>query len=443
MFRFALCTSLLLVATLSSALLSNPPNIIVVMADDLGYGDLSCYDGWIPTPNLDRLAMDGVRMTDFHSSGNVCSPTRAGLLTGRYQQRAGIPGVIYADASKPVHHHGLQPEEITFAEMFRDAGYATAIFGKWHLGYSPQYNPIRHGFDQFVGYVSGNVDFFSHIDQAGNFDWWKQDQPFHEDGYTTKLITRHAVEFITANHKRPFCLYVPHEAPHYPYQGPNDQAERTVGGTFENRGRREDVRAAYREMVVELDRSVGEIRETLHQLELTDNTFVIFLSDNGATKNGSNGPLRGFKGSNWEGGHRVPCMAAWPNQISAGQVCESLSISLDIMPTILAAAGIQPPAARPLDGINLLPVWQDQQSLPARQLVWNGRAIRDETWKLLVTGNRPETVALYNLKNDLGETTDVSAQYPERTKQMRDALAAWKMDVAKNATRQPSVPESP
>ncbi|MCA9199830.1 MAG: sulfatase-like hydrolase/transferase [Planctomycetales bacterium] len=416
---------------------------MVIMADDLGYGDLSCYDGWIPTPNLDRLAMDGVRMTDFHSSGNVCSPTRAGLLTGRYQQRAGIPGVIYADASKPVHHHGLQPEEITFAEMFQDADYATAIFGKWHLGYSPQYNPIRHGSDQFVGYVSGNVDFFSHVDQAGNFDWWKQDQPFHEDGYTTKLITRHATEFIEANRDRPFCLYVPHETPHYPYQGPNDRAERTVGGTFQNRGHRQDIRTAYREMVIELDHSVGQIRETLRRLNLTKNTLVIFLSDNGATKHGSNGPLRGFKGSNWEGGHRVPCMAAWPSQIPGGQVTDTLSISLDVMPTMLAAAGIEQSDVRPPDGVNLLPVWKDQKTLPARPLVWNGQAIRDAEWKLMVTGNGPDSFSLYNLKNDLGETNDVSAQHPERTRQMRDALVEWKKDVAKNATGQPRLTESP
>ena len=192
------------------------------MADDLGYGDLSTYGGWIDVPSIDRLAAEGLKFTDFHSNGAVCSPTRAALLTGRYQQRAGIPIVVFADPERETHRDGLQPIEYTFAEMLKDQGYATGMFGKWHLGYYPHDNPIHNGFDLFRGYVSGNVDFFSHVDGAGTFDWWHQDEKSDEKGYVTTLINQHAVQFIEDNKDRPFCLYIPHEAPHYPYQGPGD-----------------------------------------------------------------------------------------------------------------------------------------------------------------------------------------------------------------------------
>jgi arylsulfatase A-like enzyme len=199
-----------------------PPNIVLVLADDMGYGDASCYGNEaFRTPCLDALAAKGMRFLDFHSSGPVCSPTRAGLLTGRYQQRAGIPGVIYADP-KQNRHHGLQVEEITFAELLQKAGYATAVCGKWHLGYQKQYNPVHHGFGRFRGYVSGNVDYISHYDRMEIYDWWDGLELVEEEGYSTHLITEHAVRFIEENRRRPFCLYVAHEAPHSPWQGPPD-----------------------------------------------------------------------------------------------------------------------------------------------------------------------------------------------------------------------------
>ena len=193
------------------------------MADDLGYGDVGCYGSRRnQTPQIDALARDGMRFTDFHSSGTVCSPTRAGLLTGRYQQRSGIPAVITAANHRDV---GLPLEEITFAERLKKAGYGTAMFGKWHLGYERRFNPIHQGFEQFRGYVSGNVDYVSHVDQTGIADWWDGDKLVPEQGYSTELITKHAVEYIEQNRERPFCLYVAHEAPHYPYQGPGDKAD--------------------------------------------------------------------------------------------------------------------------------------------------------------------------------------------------------------------------
>lgn len=413
------------------------PNIIVIMADDLGYGDLSSYDGWIQTPHIDRLASRGLRFTDFHSSGNVCSPTRAGLMTGRYQQRAGIPGVVFADPKRAQHLHGLQQSETTFGELFSDAGYQTAIFGKWHLGYYPKYNPVRHGFGEFRGYVSGNVDFFSHIDQAGNYDWWHQDKKVEEKGYTTHLITKHAVRFIEENQEKPFFLYVPHEAPHYPYQGPNDSAERSVDGKFATSGARKDVKNAYREMVVEMDKGVGEVIATLNRLELDKRTLVFFFSDNGANKNGSNTPLRGAKGSNWEGGHRVPCIAWWPETIRPGMQTDQLAISLDILPTAMAAANIPTPGDMDFDGVNLLPAIRGKVKPVARQLFWNGKAMRDGNWKLVLSGKGGPKTGLYDLSVDIAEKNNVADEHPERVKAMRQAIAAWTADMEATATPQP------
>ena len=431
---------LLVAVQLATPAFAAKPNFVVIMADDLGYGDLSPYGGWIKVPHLEALAASGMTFSDFHSSGNVCSPTRAGLMTGRYQQRANIPGVVFADPKRDVHYHGLQAEEVTFAELLRDAGYSTAIFGKWHLGYLPKYNPVHQGFDLFRGYVSGNVDFFSHVDQAGVFDWWQQDQLQQEEGYTTHLITQHAVKFIEDNRDRPFCLYLPHEAPHYPYQGPNDPPLRSVGGDFDLNGERKDIKAAYSEMVVEMDKGVGEVVATLNRLGLAENTLVLFFSDNGANNRGSNGPLRGFKGTNWEGGHRVPCIASWPGRIAAGSKTEQLSISLDVMPTLLEAAGVSAPKERPLDGKSLLPVLLEGKSLGQRQLVWNGKAIRDGQWKLIVDGKGAKGVGLYDLASDLGEEMNVAKRYPERTEKLVAALKAWEADVADGATPQPDKP---
>jgi arylsulfatase A len=441
-FRMWIRASLAAVLTslLVTPVFAAPPNFVVIMADDLGYGDISPFDGWIKTPQLEALAASGMTFSDFHSSGNVCSPTRAGLMTGRYQQRAGIPGVVFADPTSDVHYHGLQTEEVTFAEVLKEAGYATAIFGKWHLGYDPKYNPVHQGFDLFRGYVSGNVDFFSHVDQAGTYDWWHQDTQVEEEGYVTHLITKHAVQFLEDNRDRPFCLYLPHEAPHYPYQGPNDPPLRSVGGQFDLKGERKDIKAAYSEMVVEMDRSVGEIVATLKRLGLTENTLILFFSDNGANQNGSNGPLRGAKASNWEGGHRVPCIASWPGKIAAGAKTDQLSISLDVMPTLLEAAGLSAPQERPLDGISLLPVLLEGKLLGERQLVWNGRAIRDGQWKLIVDGKGAKGVGLYDLASDLGEQNNLAKQHPERTERLLAALKAWQVDVADGATPQSNKP---
>lgn len=440
--RSALVIAALAIAVASSTCAAETeetrPNFVVIMADDLGYGDLSPYGGWIKVPHLERLAAGGMQFSDFHSSGNVCSPTRAGLLTGRYQQRAGIPGVVFADPNREAHLHGLQTSEVTFAELLKSSGYSTAIFGKWHLGYFPRYNPIHHGFDLFRGYVSGNVDFFSHVDQAGHYDWWHQDRHAQEEGYVTHLITRHATAFIRDHKDKPFCLYLPHEAPHYPYQGPHDSAERKVGDVKRTSGSRKDIRNAYREMVEEMDKGVGAVLAELRKHGLEKNTLILFFSDNGANRNGSNGPLRGSKGSDWEGGHRVPCIACWPGRIQAGTRNDDLAISLDVMPTLLEAAGVEIPEGHRLDGVSLLPTLEGTKSLGDRQLFWNGQAMRDGHWKLIVNGRGAQGTGLYDLSRDIGEKKNLAMSEPERVRKMRASLEAWKVDVSSGATVQPA-----
>jgi len=416
------------------------PNIIVILADDLGYGDTSTYGGWIDTPHLDKLAAEGMKLTDFHSSGNVCSPTRAGLLTGRYQQRAGIPTVINADPNVAAHRLGLQTCEVTFAELLWQAGYSTAVFGKWHLGYSKRFNPLHHGFDRFRGYVSGNIDYISHYDRMGVYDWWEGLELIEEEGYSTHLITRHAVRFIEENTDRPFCLYVAHEAVHGPYQGPDDPAIRGPRAQRRPKGRpsgKSDAKRAYRQMMEEMDKGIGQVVDTIERLGLADKTFVFFFSDNGATPLGSNGPLRGFKGSDWEGGHRVPAVAWWPGRIQAGSTSHQLAISIDLMPTMLALAGASVPEGHRLDGVDLSPVLFEGKSLGNRKLFWNGNAMRDGPWKLIRRGRGAQGVGLYNLDEDLGEQDNLAEKYPQRVRQMLAEIAAWQENVTATATAQP------
>ena len=445
--RWVWAVAFVLVATATSPAWSAPsrprPNFVIIMADDMGYGDAGCYGKPAQeTPNIDALARAGLRFTDFHSSGAVCSPTRAGLLTGRYQQRAGIPGVILAGADQN-RHHGLHPKEVTFAELLKEAGYATGIVGKWHLGYEKQFNPLRHGFDRFRGYVSGNIDYHSHLDRTGVMDWWDGLEVRDEPGYSTHLITRQAVGFIEEHRDRPFCLYVAHEAPHDPYQGPNDPPIRVAGKTVREDREAGQAERARKEMMREMDVGVGEVARALSRLGLAERTLVLFLSDNGATARGSNGPLRGHKGSLWEGGHRVPGIACWAGKIKAGGTTDATAICLDVMPTILELAGAAPPASHRLDGVSLAPLLLEGKPLPERTLFWEHggtRAVRRGPWKLVAGakrgGNAP-AASLFNLREDLAEANDLAASEPERVRSMLEAADAWERDVAAGATKQP------
>ncbi len=418
-------------STVSSAALAAEPNtqpqtnFVIILADDLGYGDLGCYGGDIPTPALDQLSASGLRFTDFHSSGNVCSPTRAGLVTGRYQQRAGIPGVINADPKLPVYHTGLSTAEITFAEILAECGYATAIMGKWHLGYAKKFNPRHHGFDRFRGFVSGNIDYFSHYDRMERHDWWDGTELVEEVGYSTHLITDHAIDFIEQNQQRPFCLYIAHEAVHSPWQGPHDPV---VRGPHKQPGAQLDPQRGFRDMLIELDGGVARVINTIDRLQLGERTLIVFCSDNGPA-GGSAGPLRGRKGSNWEGGHRVPALARWTGMIDAGATCDALCITLDLMPTMLSIAGASLPTNHHLDGVDLMPVMTDGKNLDGRKLFWNGVAMREGPWKL-ITPKGAKQPSLYNLADDLAEAKDLADQYPDRVRAMAQDLATWTREVS-------------
>ncbi len=406
------------------------PNIILIMADDLGYGDIGCYGGWIPTPNIDALARNGMRFTDYHSNGAVCSPTRAALLTGRYQQRCGIDAVVTAKG--PARETGMAQKEITFAEVLKQRGYVTGLFGKWHVGYRVEFNPTKQGFDEFIGYVSGNVDYHTHIDQAQIADWWKGAEKTPEEGYVTDLITKHAVDFIQRHKDEPFCLYLPHEAPHYPYQGRQDPPERLPGGRKGAKTKGPKIKRAYREMVEIMDQSIGRVVETVKTLGLERDTFIFFCSDNGANKQGKNTPLRGFKGGLWEGGHRVPAIACWPGRIKPGTTCDQTVLGMDLFPTMASLARANLPPGIELDGLDLTNVLTRDAQLPERTVFWeykNQRAARRGPWKLLIQGN---TEQLFNLDDDLGEQNDLAPRHPDIVASLGAELAAWERDVSTN-----------
>lgn len=413
------------------------PNFVIIMADDLGYGDIACFGNTkINTPNIDALARNGIRFTDFHSNGAVCSPTRAALLTGRYQQRSGVEGVITAKSHRD---KGMALAETTFAEVLRPAGYTTGMFGKWHLGYPARYNPVHQGFSEFTGFVSGNVDYHSHVDQEMYLDWWQGDRIDNEPGYLTDLVTNYGITFIKKHQAQQFCLYLAHGAPHYPYQGRQDPAIRQAGGQRPGR-EASDVERRYKEMIEVMDEGVGRIVSTLKGLGLQENTMVFFLSDNGPTGRvislfNSTGPLRGSKGTVWEGGHRVPAVASWPGHIPVGRVSHETAMGMDLLVTMASLARAPLPTDRPVDGVDLSPVLLGKGSLAPRTLFWRagrGKVARRGPWKLLVQGQKAQ---LFNLDDDIGETRDLGQAHPEVLAELLKTLEAWEADVSQGVTR--------
>lgn len=407
-------------------------NVILIVADDLGYGDLGCYGNQvIQTPHLDALAAQGIRFTDFHANGPVCTPTRAALLTGKYQQRSGLEGVLYVKGE--TRSAGLDPSVTTLADLMQREGYATGIMGKWHLGYEPAYSPVQHGFDEFYGYLSGNIDYISHYDGAAIYDWWHNLDTLAETGYVTDLITRHAVDFIRRHQREPFFLYVAHEAPHAPYQGRNDPGLRAPGKSFPYAGNVADKAAAYKEMVEVLDEGIGEIMRTVRALALAENTLVLFLSDNGAVPAyGNNGILNGHKGSLFEGGQRVPAIA-WREGNILPRVSDATLMSFDIMPTVLAACNIRVPDDLALDGIDIAPVFAGADHLPDRDLFWRyreQRAVRRGNWKLLLT--KKDTL-LFNLEADPTEDANVLGDYRALADTLHKSLAQWEAEIERGA----------
>ena len=407
------------------------PNVVFILADDLGYADVGCYGATdIRTPNIDRLRAQGVKFTDFYANGPVCTPTRCGLMTGRYQQRIG--GLEYA-INSGMKGLGLPGNEKTIANYLRDGGYATAMSGKWHLGTEKQNRPTQHGFERFFGLLSGNHDYFTHRENNGAPDLWMGNRPVQIEGYSTDLITRYALQFMQEMKDQPFFLYVAYNAPHFPYEGPNDK-----GTTFE---RKEwpikGSRKIYIQMVEEMDKGIGEILQALDRDGLAQNTLVIFASDNGGITYSHNGPLAKRKGDVWEGGIRVPCIARLPGVIQPGSESKQVGITMDWTATIAAMAGVSAPKDKPFDGIDLLPILSGKSPQTPRTLFWRRVepkdprihvAVRDGNWKYIVDKENGEQF-LFDLGNDISEKSNLAMENPEKCSALKMKIAEWEKQM--------------
>ena len=404
------------------------PNVLFILADDLGYGDLSCYGRPdYDTPALDRLAEQGMKFTSAYAAAAVCTPTRCAFITGRYPQRfeVGLQEPLTA-ASPPVGLPGSQP---TIATRLRETGYETALIGKWHLGWRPEYRPNRHGFDEFYGTLSGALDYFTHIapdsGEAELPDLWENDRRVTTDGYLTDVFSDRAVEFVSRARSKPCYLSLHYTAPHAPWEGPADRttADHTGHGVgpMVNGGSL----AVYGEMMRSMDEGIGRVLAALRRARLERDTLVIFTSDNGGERYSFNWPFSFQKGYLYEGGIRVPAIVRWPGAVPAGTVTEQAAVTMDWTATILAAAGVQADAAHPLDGENLLPVLRGERGAYDRTLFWRTRtraAARIGRWKYVQEGDAEH---LYDLGVDLGEKTDLKARESAAFAEAKRRYSEW------------------
>ena len=419
------------------------PNIVVILADDLGYGDLSCYGHTsFKTPHLDQLAKDGVRFTQFNTPMAFCAPTRAALLTGRYPSRCGMTSNPAPDGGAQADAIALPPSEVLLPEILKQHGYATSMIGKWHLGHAkPEYLPTRRGFDEYLGILYSND-----MRPVQLIDGEKPVEYPLVQATLTKRYTERAVKFIESNKDKPFFLYLPHAMPHKPLACSEGFYKKSNAGL-------------YGDVMAELDWSIGQVLAKLNDLKLAENTLVIFTSDNGPWYGGSTGGLRGMKGTSWEGGYRVPCIVRWTGRIPAGQTCDQIGVMMDLFATVLAAAGVQPPKSLILDGKDLLPSLIDKKPCPHDYVLGHQgprlATIRDARWKLHVlpandrkekltaerwidprgpdgvtilapyeqaqpadypglrTGDETKAMTLFDLMNDPGEQKNVAEKNPE------------------------------
>ncbi len=429
------------------------PNFIVILTDDQGYGDLSCMGAEdFVTPNLDRLAASGARFTSWYASSPVCSPSRASLLTGRYPAKAGVRGIL------PGHREawGLRPEVPTLSSELKKLGYQTAHFGKWHLGVREECRPHQHGFDEWMGFLSGCIDYYSHVFYWGLGNWdepvnpvhdlWRNNEEFFEDGrYFTEMITECAVDYIrkAAQKDRPFFVYVAYNAPHYPMHAPQKYTKRFQHLPWDRR-----MMAA---MLSAVDDGVGDIVDELERQGMLEDTCIFFQSDNGPSRESRNwmdgkedpyyggtaGQLRGHKFSLFEGGIRVPAIISWPQRIPAGQVVHEAGIATDVFPTLIKAAGGDI-SGYECDGMDILPALCGEGSIPERELFWEYEeqtAFREGDFKLVLNGRLEEgtppedAVHLANLADDLGERVNLKDVYPEITERMVKAAVKWRQGM--------------
>jgi arylsulfatase A len=436
-------------AQVQPAAQTRPPNVVLILMDDLGYGDLSSYGAPdAKTPHIDRLAREGVKLTDFYANAASCSPTRTALITGRYQQRYDIEWPLGSQPGDSAR--GLLPSETSLPRLLKSAGYATGLIGKWHLGWKTDYHPNRHGFDEFWGFLGGAVDYYSSVDTRGNHDLFHNDTATTHGGYLTDEITARAKSFIELHRTAPFFLEVAYNATHWPFQPPGlDERQRARRAGFYDRnleGRvailREGTRADYVAMLESADRGVGAILTALDQLNLSRNTLVILTSDNGGEWLSRNAPLFHRKFTLWEGGIRVPALLRWPARLPAGITSQQTSITMDLTASILAAAGVTPPSSYRADGIDLIPLLEKRR-LVERTLFWRietagrlQRAVRRGRWKYLRdggtrTGGGYEFV--FDLENDVNERRDLAATHAAMLPEFRTLLGTWEADVDSGA----------
>jgi arylsulfatase A-like enzyme len=413
------------------------PNVIVLLGDDMGYHDVSIHGSKeMRTPNIDSIGKNGIRCTNGYVSGPYCSPTRAGLMTGRYQTRFGHE--FNQGAGRVAF--GLPLTEKTLAQRMKEMGYATYAVGKWHLGYDAGYRPMERGFDEFYGTVA-NTSFYNppqFVDSRVGPEAKRVEDP---NFYTTRAYAKRVTEILEANKERPFFLYMAWNAVHAPSQAPQETIDKYNGAPTE-------VRQYQAAITDELDAGVGKILAKLRELKLENNTLIFFLSDNGGPQPGvrtDNTPLRGYKASTWEGGIRVPFLVQWKGRLKAGKVYEYPVIQLDIQATAVAAAGGSVKPDWKLDGVNLLPYLEGKASgRPHETLYWRFGpqwAVRKGDWKLMQASEEkllPSTalpkmpvgpVHLYDLSKDIGESNDLSGRHPEKVKELRAAWEAWNKEL--------------
>jgi arylsulfatase A len=448
MIRNTLIASLLLASAVSAA--DRPPNVVIVFADDMGYGDVGCFGNKIiRTPNIDSLATDGVRFTDFYVAQAVCSASRTALLTGCYPNRLGILGAL-----NPSSKNGIHDRETTLAAMLKAKGYATAIYGKWHLGHHSQFLPTRHGFDDYFGLPYSNDMWPKHptakFPALPLIEGEKTTQENPDQSQLTTWYTERAVKFIETNKSKPFFLYVPHAMPHVPLFVSDKHKGKSKAGL-------------YGDVIEEIDWSVGEILAALKKNDLAKDTLVIFTSDNGpwlsyGNHAGTAGPLREGKGTTFEGGVRVPFVARWPGKIPAGSICHEPAMTIDLLPTIARFTGAEPPKL-PTDGKDIGPLLTGQKGATSPQeayfFYWGGalQAVRSGKWKLHFAHDYqslkepgkdgkpgryvPARIeqSLFNLESDIGESRNVAADYPDVVARIEDLASQMRDDLGDTAAK--------
>jgi arylsulfatase A-like enzyme len=413
------------------------PNIVFIMADDLGYADVSCYGQRdYTTPNIDRLAVEGLKFTQAYSNSANCSPTRTGLITGRYQMRLplGLEEPLNDQAAPGI---GLPPSHPTLPSLLKKAGYGTSLIGKWHLGFLPDFSPLKSGYDRFFGIFGGAADYFDHGSKSP-IPLYEQEVPIDRIGYMTNLLGERAVQTIEgyAKSKEPFFLSLHFTAPHWPWEGPDDEAEsKRIGGKIRHYDG--GTRKTYAAMVQSLDVNIGRVLQALDINGFAQNTIVVFTSDNGGERFSKIWPFTGMKGELLEGGLRIPAIIRWPGRIAAGSASEQVMMSMDWMPTLLSAAGEMSDPAFPTDGENLLPILTGRTTAHPRKLFWRfkaggQRAMRDGDWKYLqIAGNE----FLFDVVQDPRERANLKERHKDVFQRLKKEWEAWNATMLPERSR--------